>query len=116
MNEKMPVKLIFVWKISWQTFNLSADSRVNTPQDFDRNEKQDEVTSELKSVESQPEIGDQDSDKPGAEVDITLKPKKKKEPEFGVTKSVSSLNKGEEKQPVPSQRSKLTGKARTGWI
>lgn len=137
--------MVILYLVLIQIYLFSVESRATTPQFFERLDKQNDIVQDTKEEttvstspkkeipEKQSEENLQTSSKTESETeskecvntDASLKPKgseksvkikEKKKSEVGTNVSVSSLNTESEPPAVQSQKSKLTGKTRTGWI
>lgn len=104
---------------------FSVESRATTPLEFERSETQinieeesaeshsvsinDNKTQECSKMQNEPSK----EQKPAFNAEKSVKLIETKESGTGTSSNIASSN---TKSDVPSQKSKLTGKTRTGWI
>lgn len=109
-------------------FIISVESRATTPQDFERTDPQSNTEGEEKAVsqsvfaETKPidktrqeisGISIKTEEKQQTDVKKSVKLKEQEEPGTGTSAKIAP---SDTKSEIPSQKSKLTGKIRTGWI
>lgn len=116
-------------------FNFPVDSRATTPHDCESIDKIDQLNEEranemklvLDKSQSEEDASNEtlrdevsrtdDEDKNQIDTsEMSTTGKKKKQFELGTNVVVPSLEKPSDPNPIASQKSKLTGKTRTGWI